>query len=166
MAGSWPAFSSVLGIDKHLITSLGSRRLLTDSSTYRTYEPHHARECRSQQSFTEPEFCCNPHQKRQPPLPHPRQSHIAPDIRQYTYAAQRPFAVKAMAAQYNNLSGSIQSEGGAIFAGTNAGRDVHFNNIFSGISDEDRRIQYILLLRVNFGVRTQLPAIRPRPIRV
>ena len=74
-------------------------------------------------------------------LPDP--SYSTPNIREYTYAAQHHFAVKAMAAQSNNFSGSIQSEEGAIYVGTNAGRDVHFNNIFSGISNKVRRIQYV-----------------------
>ena len=47
-----------------------------------------------------------------------------------------------MAAQSNNLSGLTPGGRAAIFAGINAGGDVHISSISSGISNE-RRILYV-----------------------
>ena len=69
-----------------------------------------------------------------------------PNIREYEYATQRHFAVKAMAAhihtQYSELSGSFQSGGGPQFIGSTIG-SIYLNSMFSDVSNEDRRIQYV-----------------------
>ena len=47
--------------------------------------------------------------------------------------------------QYNELSGSFQSEGGPQFIGNtiNAQGNIYFNGMSSDISNEDRTIQYV-----------------------
>ena len=67
-------------------------------------------------------------------------SHDSAHLISESTLTQHRFAVKAMAAQYNNLGGLIQSGGGSVFAGTSTGRDVHVNNISSGTSNRNKSI--------------------------
>ena len=82
--------------------------------------------------------------------PPPRQSHIIDWFAISKSTLHNAILLKAMAAytssQHNNFAGFIHNEGGLAFAGNtfNApGGSIHVNSMSSGISSDDRKIQYI-----------------------